>query len=372
MVRAMIRMSIFALGATFLLPALGLAQTPVEVEAPERSEQDEARRLRTYARVGDVVIRVGDLEDRIAAQSAFVREELRDRARLAEFAEGIVRSELLAREAARREYDQLAVVRQAYRESLVQNLLRKEIDESITRESISAQDVEAHFQRHQEEFARPAMRRAAHLVVATLAEANELLAEARETDVRGFRDLVRRHSTDTETKYRGGDLRYFRRDGRSPAAPTARREDGPGGREPDPPVDAAIVAAAFALETVGDLSEPIAIGENFSIVKLTGAREEESPALADVQDGIRLQLWRQRRQSAIDAMVMRLREAAGVEVHSERLRAIRLDPVEPAEAFDDGHGHDRHPVIGEEGASAMSAAGAASTAPTKMAPSTME
>lgn len=328
--------------------ALAQAPEPSETETPETeapqtaadegpSEQDEARRARTYARMGDMRLTVGDLEDQIALQAPIMREQLRQPRRLQEFADGLVRSMLLAQEAERRGYGENTAVKRAYKESLVQNIIRVQIDEQNTRQSISDEDINAYFEAHAEEFRRPAMSRAAHILFESREAAEAVLEEARAADARGFRNLVREHSIDTETKFRGGDLRYFMRNGRSPSATAPVREEGPATREPDPPVDSVIVEAAFALQTVGDVSDVVQTGEYFSIVKLTGRRLEEQRTLASAADGIRVKLWRERRSEAMSEFSRGLRREATVEIQSDLLRSIHLDPIEAAPAFP-GHG----------------------------------
>lgn len=315
-----------------------LAQTPVpEVTGEAPAEQDEARRARAYARMGDASLTVGDLEDQIALQAPIMREQLRQPRRLAEFADGLVRSMLLAQEAERRGYGDNTAVKRAYKESLVQNIIRVQIDEQNTRQSISDEDILAYFESHSEEFRRPAMSRAAHILFDSQESAEAVLEEARGADARGFRNLVREHSLDTETKFRGGDLRYFMQNGRSPSATAPVREEGPATREPDPPVDSVIVEAAFALQTVGDVSDVIQTGEYFTIVKLTGRRIEEQRTLASAADGIRVKLWRERRSEAMSEFSRGLRQNAAVEIQSDLLRTIHLDPIDAAPAFP-GHG----------------------------------
>ncbi|MFT5357766.1 MAG: parvulin-like peptidyl-prolyl isomerase [Polyangiales bacterium] len=339
-----------------VLAFAGLAQaqtpTPEVAEASDEgpSEQDEARRARTYARMGDERLTVGDLEDQIALQAPIMREQLRQPRRLQEFADGLVRSMLLAKEAERRGYGENAAVQRSYKESLVQNIIRIQIDEQNTRESITTEAIGAYFEAHAEEFRRPAMSRAAHILFDSREAAEAILEEARAADARDFRNLVRQHSIDTETKFRGGDLRYFMRNGRSPSATAPVREDGPATREPDPPVDSVIVEAAFALETVGDVSDIIQTGEYFTIIKLTGRRLEEQRTLASAADGIRVKLWRERRSEAMSEFASELRQNAAVEIQADLLRVIHLDPVDAAPAFP------AHGEMMRQRASAMSSA----------------
>jgi len=301
-------------------PSPTAAPTPTPPAA--RTEADEARRARVYATVGDVRVTVGRIEDEIAQMSPFLRARYRDPAKLRELADSLVRFELLAREAERDGYGDRQVVQRSVKQAIVQNLIKTEFDERVTRESITAEEIQAYYDSHQDEFGRPAMVRASHVLLTRREEAEALLTEARAADARQFRELARRHSIDTETKLRGGDLRYFTQSG----LPAGARED-------DTPVDPAIVAAAFALREVGDVvSEPIAVGEHWSLVKLTGRRDAEQRTIEQASEGIRLRLWREKRQRAIDEFVDGLRRAHPPELHPDRMRPIRLDGPPPGAA----------------------------------------
>ena len=319
----------FAPFALLLLAASAHAQDGGAAEAPAPTEADagdEARRAQVYCRVGEVSITVGDIEDAINAQSPFLRARYRDPAKLREFASNMVRFELLAQEAARRDFDENPAVVRSSKQNSVQQLIRREFDERITPETIPDSDVQAHYQANHDEFTRPEMIRASHILVASRETAEGLIAELRDADARAFRAAAREHSLDTETKLRGGDLRYFARDGRPP-----------GGR--DEPVAEDLVTAAFTLTEVGAIgAEPVAVGERFSVIKLTGRRPAEERTLEQAGQGIRLRLWRERRQSAIESFVSSLRERYTPEVFADRMANIRLDPVDPTEMADP-HGH---------------------------------
>jgi peptidyl-prolyl cis-trans isomerase C len=315
-----------------------LAGTLVLGAAPARADDDDetptpqapapdpsaARRARVYARVGNATITVGTLEDEIAKQPAFRRARFHDAATLKALAEQLLARELLAREATRRGLDRNAEARQAIDQMAVQHLLRSEIDERITPESIPEADVRAYYDGHPEEFSRPEMVRASHILLADQEGARTVLAQARETDMRGFRELARVQSLDTETKLRGGDLRYFARDGQVPGSP-------------DTPVDAAIATAAFGLTNVGDVSDPVAVGERFSLVKLTGRRPAETRTFEQTAQGIRLKIWRERRKASVDAFLARLRERLHPETHPDLLAAIQLASPDPTKVLVDPH-----------------------------------
>ena len=301
---------------------------PSEPAAVARTPEDEARRAQAIARVGEVTITVGQVEDEIARQTPFMRARYRDRAELEELIGTLVRFELLAREAERRGVGTDAEVREATSQSAVQQMIRRDFDERITVESIPQADVQAYYDAHPEEFTRAEVRRASQIVLETEEQARALVEEARAADSRRFRQLAQERSADPESRQRGGDLRYFDEHGASP-------------NSADPAVDAAIVRATFGLTNVGDVSDPIAVGpaegpQRWTIVKLTGLRPAEHRSVEEAGQGIRLRLWRERRQEALEGFVEELRGRTATEVHYERMSGIRFDP--PDRLSDDPHG----------------------------------
>ncbi len=89
---------------------------------------------------------------------------------------------------------------------------------------------------------------------------------------------------------------------------------------------------------MGDLSDAIDVGEGrFSIIKLTGLRAAEHRSVADASDAIRMRLFRQRREEALDALVERLRASVPTEVHYERMANLRMEPAPTTGSFDSEH-----------------------------------
>lgn len=309
------------LGLALVSTLVALTVLAQEAEQSDADAANEARRARVYAQIGDAAVTVGDIEDAVNKQSPFLRGRYRDPAKLRELADSLVRLELLAREAERRDYDENPIVERSVKQNIVQQLIKRRFDDVITRETITDEEIQAFYDANQDQFSRSGMVRASHILLDTREEAAALMDQAREADARTFRGLARQHSIDTETKLRGGDLRYFTRNG----LPAGARED-------DPPVDAQIVEAAFALTEIGSVSpEPVAVGDNWSIVKLMGRREAEVRTLEQAAEGIRLRLWREKRQSAIEEFVAQLRRDHPPEVHQERMRPIRLDALPTSE-----------------------------------------
>jgi peptidyl-prolyl cis-trans isomerase C len=292
----------------FIVGALGLGTTVA------LSQGDGSRAIVKYDG-GEVT--VGELEQIIARQSPFMRKSYLEEGKLEELLDKTVRFELLAREAERRGLGKHPDVRQVVDQNVVQILMKSQFDDAISAEAIPAEEVKEFYEANAAEFMRPALRRASQIVLATMDEAKAELAEVKDLDVRGFRERARAKSVHEASKLRGGDLRYF-------------DEKGKGQGETTEDVPEAVARAVFALKTVGDVVPlPIKVEGGFAIVKLTGDRPAVERTLEQADKTIRQRLWRDRRQSAIDAFVAELQAKTKPEIHPELLSAIDIPPAAP-------------------------------------------
>lgn len=276
---------------------------------------ERARRAQAVATYNGGQVTVGDLEDAIAQQSAFMRARYRDPQNLRELLDRTLRFSLLADEAERRGLDKASFVQQTIKQNAVEHLIQSDFDAKLDPKSIPKQELEAYYKAHIDEYVQPELRRASQIVAPSEQEARDLLASAKDMDVRAFRDLARGKSRDEATRMRGGDLRYFDAQGKTRGAP----ED---------VLPAAVVHAAFALKDVGDTApKPIKVDGGYAVVKLTGVRPALSRKLGDVEETIRVRLWRDQREKAIEALVAKLRAEVKPEVHPELVDAIKLDDM---------------------------------------------
>ncbi|MFW5926156.1 MAG: peptidylprolyl isomerase [Myxococcota bacterium] len=338
-------------GFAFLLCSVGVLSVAVAIaRSDEAPEDDDARRAQVIVRAGDEVkITVGQVEDAINKQSPFLRARYEDPDKLREFIDDMVRFELLAREAERRDYDEHEAVVRTVKQNAVQRLVRKEFDEEITPQSVSDAAVREYYEDNRDEFRRPETIRAAHILVDSEKEAKALLQKAKDADQREFRELAREHSIDSETKHRGGDLRYFTKEGR----PRGSR---------DAPVAPELVAAAFALDEEGAVvSSPVQVGDNYSVLKVTARRSAQKKTLEAAEHSIRLRLWRKQRQDAVEDFVASLREKYEPEIHPDRMRPIQLETAAPSPGFPE-HAHGG-PAEGEAPAAEGEAPAAEGEAP---------
>jgi peptidyl-prolyl cis-trans isomerase C len=281
---------------------------------------DEARRQQVLAHGEGVDVTIGEVEDALAKQGPSLRARYRDPSELKRLVDGLVRAELLAGEAARRGYEQQAAVRYTAKDSAAQALVRAEVEDKITPQAISVEDVRAYYEAHPAEFHRSAMRRASHIVVDSDDEAARLLPQASKADARAFAELAKQHSKDAPTKAQGGDLGYFAK---------LEADDGTLRDATQPKVPAALREAVFALGEVGDTRpQPVVLGAQRSIVRFTAERPERHVSLDDATLSIRSKLWRERRQQALDALYASLRNKDKPQVFTDRIYQISFDDME--------------------------------------------
>ncbi|MGB5812778.1 MAG: peptidyl-prolyl cis-trans isomerase [Polyangiales bacterium] len=297
---------------------LGIAVVPAL--ADEEAADDDARRARVFAKIGDVTITVGDLEDRINERSPYARKRFEDPNIVREFADDRVRAELLLLGAEKRGYENDPDVAAFLDRTIIQMFMRQEIEEAADPNSITEAQIEAYYGEHPEEFSRPEMRRASHILVGSRQEAQEIIAELAKGTNKTFGTIAKQQSLDTETRLRGGDLLYFTREGVTV------------GSTADAPVDAALVEAAFALGDKGQVTKtPIDLGDDkWSVLRLSAIRPARVESLEDAQGGIRRRMWREDRKSAVEELVARLRVELEPAIHADRMKAIVLVEEDPA------------------------------------------
>ncbi|MEM7437339.1 MAG: peptidyl-prolyl cis-trans isomerase [Myxococcota bacterium] len=308
-------------GWTLWGSALCAAVADADATDTASDDADEARRARVFAKIGSTEITVGNLEDMINQRSPYARKRFEDPEVVRQFADDQVRAELMFAGAEKLGFDEDPQVEAFLGRTILQTFMREEIENAEPPDAISEARIRAYYDEHPDEFRRPEMRRASHILVATRSEALEVLAEL-EKGALTFGAIAKQRSLDKETRLRGGDLLYFTRDGVTIGA------------SEDAGVDAKLVEEAFSLTTKGDVSrKPIQLGEDqWSVVRLSAVRPARVDSFEDAQSAIRRRLWREGRQGAVDALVLKLREELVPEIHPERMKAIVLEaPAGPVE-----------------------------------------
>jgi peptidyl-prolyl cis-trans isomerase C len=328
--------SVLAVGLALTLPSLGAATAGCQKKPDSQGTRDKTAATDTtnaaggpaappqsaeelkapLAKIDDVTITLGELQERINRQSPYIRARYTSLEQKKEFLDSLIRFEVLAKEAYRRGLDKDPEVVRTMKQVMIQKLMRDEFDAKITAESIADAD-----------YVKPEEVRVSAIILKNRAQAervaNEARGEAGKTN-KGFRDLVGRYSQDEDSKLRGGDLRYF----------DAATKDVPG----------PAVKAAFALFNVGDVSGAVDAGNGtWYVLKQTGRRKSMTKSFDDAKPAIRNKLFRDKRQAAQKDFVDGLRTAAKIEINETNLARVRIDTSQ-AMPTDDGHGRDLPPL----------------------------
>jgi peptidyl-prolyl cis-trans isomerase C len=279
---------------------------PAQQEWPKHG-LTEAQANEVLAKVGDRTITVGEFADRLASQSPYLRARFESPERRKEFLDNLVRFELLVYEAKRQGYADRPEITRARRNAMIQQLVKKEVDEPLGAAEITDEEIQAIYDANPTEFDRPAQVRASHIFIKDRGHALKVLAKAKKEDLAGFRKLAREESEDDKTKSDAGDLRFFEANA-----------------EGQPP--AAVRDAAFSLDKVGavypDLVEE---GDGYHIIMLTGKRAALKRTYEQAKRAIRHKLARERKDAAMEALTERLRKEVDVEVDYAALEDVEVD-----------------------------------------------
>lgn len=162
--------------------------------------------------------------------------------------------------------------------------------------SVGDEEVRAYYDAHAAELVTPEKRQVAHLVVATLEEAQAL--RKRVGDGEPFEDLVKQYSSDTQTAKSGGDLGLI-------------------GRKDVPPEFAPVLALRE-----GEVSEPLQSKFGYHLVRLTKIVPEQALAFDAAKDDIRKSLLQKKHKEKRNAWVAQLRAAATIKVDTAAIRAF--------------------------------------------------
>jgi peptidyl-prolyl cis-trans isomerase C len=233
-----------------------------------------------------------------------------------DYVEGVVRFELLAREAVRQGLANDPAVVEAARRVMVQRFLKRELEEKAP--AIGDAEVARSYEAHLADYVKPKMTRLSHLrfAKADRAKAEAVLLEAKALkplDVAGFGRLAREYSQDERTRELDGDMRFLSDD-------ELGRLYGP-----------ELVTAAAAIERVGELSPGLVeTATALHIIKLTARQPPLELTLEQARPSIMQQLVNEGRQARLKALLARLKSEARFELDEKALAAIVVDPKAPA------------------------------------------
>ena len=278
------------------------------------------------ARVGPVSITQNELERRLSQLSPFTRARYQSLERKREFLDSLIRFELLAHEAIKRGHGDNPEVILAHKQSMVRELMRRDLRGAVKISEVSQAEIEAHYQAHLSDYRRPEEVRASHIQFPDLAHAEAILKDlllrvkVKPQDSRAtFGELAREKSGDLESKAKRGDLQYFTATG-TPAGKN---------RMPQSPPPLSVVKAAFSLTKSGEIyPRPVQSERGWHLVQRTGHRRALDRSLKTVSAELRNLIFRAKKSEMMSNYVKSLKEEAQIEIDEEALKAVEL--IKPA------------------------------------------
>ncbi len=291
-------------------------QTGVNTNKTSRSEP--------IAKIGDVKISVDDFQNRINRQNPFLRARYSDKEKLKEYLNSLVRQEVLFLEAKRLGFDKDPDVLDRMKSDTISKMIAKEFDEKKKQELISEEDIKKYYEQNITDYNKPEAVYVRTLFVKAPESSKERSAKKREAekylkdiishkdDDTYFFNLVKAKSDDEELRARGGELAYLSREELTKKY----------GRE--------FADAAFSLASINDIySKPVETKDGFYLIKLRGKRLAINRSLDEVKETIRMKLYSEKRQKALEDWIESLKKKYNVSILKENLLKVHID-VPPA------------------------------------------
>jgi peptidyl-prolyl cis-trans isomerase C len=269
------------------------------------------------AKVGNETITAAEFKKRLDETSPFLRARYNTVERKKEFLESLIRNELLAQEAQRQGLENAPTVREQLKRAMIQELIKKQLDERLSGNDIPDADLKAFYDSHVDDFVKPERARIYHILIpaheakdrtSARKHAEALLKDIQERtkkgEVNAFQAVAQRESKDATSAPMGGDLRFVSKD------------------ELTRNYSAELANAAFDLKNAGDMGGPIDTPAGVELVKMQVKTPAVNRSFDESKEGIRGRIARERRSKDYDDFVKKLRENGKVDIDEAELAKV--------------------------------------------------
>ena len=280
------------------------------------SKLSDAERKMVVATVGEVQITLGELEDRLNEQPAYVRIRYNAIEKKKEFLDNLVEFELLALEAKSKGYDKDPEVVFAMKQAMIKKLVKDDLSDLVKLTDISDEAMKKFYDENQATYHKPEQVRASAIILpdkagaeAVLADLTRALDDSPRRKRQTFNDFVKTKSRDDRTVAVNGDLGFFTKEG--------AKDEGEG------TVPKEVAEAAFALTRINDTSAVVESGGGSWILMLTNRRPKVDKSFDEVKRQIQNKLFRDEKEAARERYLAGLRTKGNVVVKEETLALIK-------------------------------------------------
>ncbi|OAB61252.1 hypothetical protein AY599_24010, partial [Leptolyngbya valderiana BDU 20041] len=268
------------------------------------------------ARIGDAVITTEQFEEELALRAGmrpgyYERSENRE-----ELLQWLIDRQVQINAAQREGIPEERDFRELYERMLIQRLREKRLDAAMAGLSISDADILSYYEENSDQFSRPERRQVALVrmtkparleaeaeaaLAARIAEARSA-AVALDEDVPHFGAVAVEYSDDRGTRYQGGVVGWLVN-----TDPSRYR------------LPAEVIDAAFELESIGEISEPLETEQAWWLVRLVERDPARQQPLEQVRDGIHHRLTRAAAEALESNLINELRAEESVVVNEQLL-----------------------------------------------------
>jgi peptidyl-prolyl cis-trans isomerase C len=266
---------------------------------------DKAPEGTVLATVNNENISQDDILKQMKRIPEWARPQLQDAEGKSKFLDEMIKRELIYQEAARMKLNNdeefKAQVKEFEKMTLVQLILKKEVDEKV---KLDKEEAKKFFDQNADKLTVGTKIKASHILVETEKEANDIIDKINKG--KGFADLARSLSKDSVSAKKGGDLGYF---GRGQMVPEFE-------------------SAALSLKP-GEVSKPVRTRFGFHIIKLIEIKKGEPAKFEESKEAITRQITMEKRKKLFDKFIDRLKAGAKITQNDDAIAALPL-PWEPA------------------------------------------
>jgi parvulin-like peptidyl-prolyl isomerase len=301
--------------ALLLIASSWLGVSCRKAEPPKRAEMPNA-----VATVAGEKITVEMLRDELSRQHRHEKQDLTTPQKLHAL-ERLIQTDALYAKAKAAGFDQIPEIQKRIKDLIATQF--REAHFSKPNPAVTEQDIEQYYRGNKARYATPASVHAAVILLEApsnatpekqrefRAYADSVLAEAgAATNATHFADVVRRHSADQVSRYRGGDIGWL----------TSSSSD----------ADSKLLEALTKLDKPGDFAPLVPIPRGWFIAKLLERKDAGYKSLPEVKDTIRYQLARLKAQQAEADFQASIKEGLDIQINQTLLESVTL-PVEKNE-----------------------------------------
>jgi parvulin-like peptidyl-prolyl isomerase len=302
----------FSPGLVLAVLLAGCSNSPATLTVELKRKSAPGKTVASFA--GETITDT-ELAGQFAELNPYTRARYQTLEQKREYLDGLVRYELLTREAARRNLQNDPEVVETMKRVMVQRLMKTEIEDKPAK--VSAEAIQQHYDAHHSDYVKPAMTRLRHIFFKTenRAVAEQILGQAlalAPLDYAAFSALAKGNSQEPRTQPIEGDLRFLTDDELS-------SQYGP-----------ELVAAAAELKQIGEVyPRLVETKTGFHVLKLEGRQVALNLTLDQVKQSIESTLANESKMDRYRAFLEALNKAAAVKIDESALAGVVVDPKAP-------------------------------------------